>query len=187
MGIFDIFKSEKEEKDYYPNGQLKSIVHLDRSGELNGPVSFYNLEGNKIMEWNYNNGICNGKITTWYSNGNKSSEGEIKENRFTGKITTWYYDSKIQSEINLKFDMNKFNENNNPGDPEYGVSGSNQPVWFGDEGILIKTNVNEFGLWFYEDGTREEMSIQKIQKKNFEYIDTLDNKNDETSLYCREN
>jgi antitoxin component YwqK of YwqJK toxin-antitoxin module len=78
MGIFDIFKSEKEEKDYYPNGQLKSIVHLDRSGEFNGPVSFYNLEGNKIMEWNYNNGICNGKITTWYSNGNKSSEGEIK-------------------------------------------------------------------------------------------------------------
>ena len=48
MGIFDIFKSEKEEKDYYPNGQLKSIVHLDRSGEFNGPVSFYNLEGNKI-------------------------------------------------------------------------------------------------------------------------------------------
>ena len=83
MGIFDIFKSEKEEKDYYPNGQLKSIVHLDRSGELKGSVSFYNLEGNKIMEWNYNNGIGNGKITTWYSNGNKSSEGEIKENRFT--------------------------------------------------------------------------------------------------------
>jgi len=64
MGIFDIFNSKKEHKDYHPNGQLKSIVYVNRSGELNGPVSFYNLDGKKIMDWNYNNGICNGKITT---------------------------------------------------------------------------------------------------------------------------
>ena len=186
MGIFDLFSSKKEQKDYHSNGQLKSIVYVNRSGELEGPVSSYNLEGSKIMKWSYNNGICNGKITTWYSNGKNSSEGEIKENRFTGKILTWYFDGKKQSEINLKFDINKYNENMNPDDPEYGVNGSNQPVWFTDKGIKIKTKVNECGLWFYENGTSEEMTIQKIQKKNYEYVDTLDNKNDETSLYCRE-
>ena len=75
----------------------------------------------------------------------------------------------------------------NPDDPEYGVYGSIKPVLFTDKGIYIKTKVNECGLWFYENGTSEEMTIQKIQQKNYEYVDTLDNKNDETSLYCREN
>lgn len=196
MGIFDLFSSKKEQKDYHSNGQLKSIVYVNRSGELEGPVSFYNLEGSKIMEWSYNNGICNGNITTWYSNGNKSSEGSIRENRYVGKIKTWYYSGEIQSIVEVIFDINEYNkitDFNNPNwtpdmmdDPKYGIRGSIKPIWMSDGGIHIKSDVDEWGLWYSENGDSEKIKIQEIQKRNFEYVDNLNNKNDETSLYCSE-
>ena len=186
MGIFDFIKGNKELKEFHSNGNLRSKCQENRSGELVGLFSGYNFDGNKILEWNYKDGICDGRITTWYSNGKKSSEGNIRDNRYVGKIKTWYYSGEIQSIVELKFNINEYNNNMDPNDPRYGVHGSIKPIFMTDGGIHIKPDVNEWGLWYSENGDSEKIKIQEIQKKNFEYIDSLNNKNDETSLYCSE-
>jgi len=193
MGIFDFIKSNKEFKEYHPNGNLSCKCYKNRSGELVDFFRFYNLEGKKMGEWHYKNGICDGIITTWYSNGKESSEGSIRVNRYVGKIKTWYYSGEIQSIVELKFDINEYNRiknSNDPylsiNDPKYGVHGSIKPIWMGDGGIVIKSNVDEWGLWYSENGNSEEIKVHEIQKRNVEYVATLNNKNDETSLYCSE-
>ena len=196
MGIFDFFKSNKEFEEFHPNGNLRCKYYENRSGELEGFFRVYNLEGKKIGEWNYKDGICDGRITTWYSNGKKSSEGSIRENRYVGKIETWYLSGQIQSIVKLIFDINEYNKitdfdgpNWTPDmidDPKYGIHGSIREIYMTDGGIDIRSDIDEWGLWYSENGDSEKIKIQEIQKKNFEYIDSLNNKNDETSLYCSE-
>ncbi|MEG0235853.1 MAG: hypothetical protein RR523_06425 [Cetobacterium sp.] len=82
-------KTEKIEKTYYKNGQLKSIAPY-KDNKLNGISKLYYEDGKLQREETYVNGEQLGPYKYYYSNGNLESEGVITKRLFSDSSKEYY-------------------------------------------------------------------------------------------------
>ena len=88
--------SRKVEKEYYPNGQLKSVLNY-KKGQLEGIALYYYENGALKERVNYRKGKRERTGTTYYESG-KLKEEITYENGVKGKVKLYGEDGELISE-----------------------------------------------------------------------------------------
>lgn len=93
------------------NGNKIKEVHY-REGLRYGPSYSWFPDGQKEIESNYNNDVLNGTKTKWYKNGNKEYEINFDYGTPHGKSVIWYENGQVEEETDYnqgKIDGKKIN------------------------------------------------------------------------------
>lgn len=97
----------KVNREYFPNGNLKSKTELNRKGEINGLKTEY-YENKKTQSiGHYSNNIQNGEFKRFHSNGNIEMDLWFKNGEKDGTLKAYYLDGKLwytYSYVNDKID-----------------------------------------------------------------------------------
>ena len=72
------------EKEYYPNGQLKSEVNIDKDSKQNRISKEYYESGKLKVELNWKDGEFDGIAKGYYENGNPKMESNWKDGKRDG-------------------------------------------------------------------------------------------------------
>lgn len=86
--VFLLVSCTNVEKEYYPDGTLKSVVTY-RGDSPDGPATWYYPNGNKELECTYINGQLEGKVTRWYYNGQYNREDYFRKGKKNGACIQW--------------------------------------------------------------------------------------------------
>ena len=89
--------------EWYENGQkLKEAEYKD--GLLDGDLTEWYENGQKLKEVEYKEDKTSGDLTSWYENGQKEIEAEYKDGLLNGDATLWYEKGQKQEEAEYKDD-----------------------------------------------------------------------------------
>ncbi|WP_158998525.1 toxin-antitoxin system YwqK family antitoxin [Pigmentibacter ruber] len=108
--------SLQEIKEYYDNGNLKSICHKNNFG-LNGDFKLYHMNGKEKQISYYLNGLLQGKTTIWDEFGNTLYEMEFLSNKLNGPFIVYSQGIKnicmlyINGTLNGKYEVYSSNGN----------------------------------------------------------------------------
>ena len=78
LGIVSCNNHVKVKKDYWDNGNLKSVLRYEND-QLNGVCEWYLLNGKLQMEATYKDNKMNGLLRRWYENGKIMEESWYKD------------------------------------------------------------------------------------------------------------
>lgn len=87
LGFFLVSCTDVE-KEYYPDGTLKSKVSY-QGDQMHGPAVWYFVNGNKELECTYVDGEPDGKLTRWYYNGQLNREDSYSKGKKNGPCIQW--------------------------------------------------------------------------------------------------
>jgi antitoxin component YwqK of YwqJK toxin-antitoxin module len=88
---------EGEAIAYYRDGKVHWKGHY-KNGCCTGKWEYWDLNGNKIIEANYNHDTLTGPYFSWYSNGLLKERGQFDQNNRTGQWTTYNEMGQVVSE-----------------------------------------------------------------------------------------
>ena len=91
--ILSACSDKKVQKEYYPNGNLKSKSYY-KNGDLHGAKKLYYRNGSLERVSHYKNGVYHGSVKEYYRNGELKAIANFKEDSQHG-ITKHYYKSGI--------------------------------------------------------------------------------------------
>lgn len=74
---------------FYNNDKDKILMPLNESGQIHGKYIIWFDNGQKKIEWNFDQGIRNGKCERWMENGQKKSEASYLKGKLHGKLILW--------------------------------------------------------------------------------------------------
>ncbi|MCX6248881.1 MAG: hypothetical protein NTW10_14235 [Bacteroidetes bacterium] len=98
LGFLLLFPSCKDtKKEYYPDGTLKSVVHV-RGGKYYGKAVFYSPNGDIQLECFYKEGILQGPLIRYYPLKKKKELQNYDKGNLDGLSTTWFLDGGKSSE-----------------------------------------------------------------------------------------
>jgi len=83
----------KTEKEYYPDGTIKSEVTM-RHGKKNGSATYYFPNGNKELEMNYSDNQLDGVYEKFDIESNRLESTEYAGGKKNGKSATFYTNGK---------------------------------------------------------------------------------------------
>lgn len=86
----------KVDREYYPNGNLKSEIELNNKGEINGTKTIYYEDKNVQSIEHYINNVKNGEFISYYSNGNIEIALWYKDGKKDSTLKAYYKDGKLQ-------------------------------------------------------------------------------------------
>jgi hypothetical protein len=89
-------------KEYYDNGNLKSQIHYNSLGEMDGVVKHYYKNGKVSKEIFYTNGKKNGKYTEFYKSGEVKYKTFFKNDEQDGYFYEYYEDGNIMKKAFYK-------------------------------------------------------------------------------------
>lgn len=141
-------------KEYYPNGQLKSEFYI-KDGKLDGINRCWYLNGQIQLYSKYKNGQQIDTSIAYLENGKKMIF-EIFENGTQIQSISYYDNGKIQSETYNPINSNKINYRKDyyeNGKLKFHTSISNST--FGGEGIYYDSNGNIEYKGNYKDGQKD--------------------------------
>ena len=95
--VFIFFSCREEKKDYWPNGKLKSVVHV-RGGKYFGKALFYLPSGNLQLECFYKDNLLQGPLIRYYAYNKKREQQNFDKGNLDGLSTVWYEDGGKLSE-----------------------------------------------------------------------------------------
>ncbi len=84
-------------KEYYPDGKLKSIVHI-KGGKYYGKSVYYYSSGDIQLECFYKNNLLQGPLIRYYHYNKKKEEQNYDKGNLDGLSTIWYEDGGKFSE-----------------------------------------------------------------------------------------
>lgn len=90
-------KRDGLKRTYYENGKLRLQAEF-KNNMLNGTLTGWNKNGQKLIEIQYANDKENGEIREWYPNSNMKMQGKYIDGIKNGKFTTWDSQGEILSE-----------------------------------------------------------------------------------------
>jgi len=106
---------------YFPNGNKRTVLHLNEKGDREGKCSFYNSTGSKNEETYYKDGKAEGLSTEYYKDGqislvenykNGTRDGYYHSFYLTGgtKAEGWYKDGEMQGVWKFYYSNGKLSE-----------------------------------------------------------------------------
>jgi len=147
--------------DYYQSGIRKMSGFFETKEMLTkvGHFIYYDHQGNKIREGNFENDEKVGEWQSWFASGSKISEGVYKDGKMNGLWNGWYENGARRYEgvyINDKEDGEWFQ-------------------WYGNDTLKNKGNYlagkreGEWKLWF-KDGGIEQEGVYIEDKREGEWL-----------------
>ncbi len=94
----------KTEKEYYPDGTIKSEVTM-RGDKKNGLSTYYFENGNKELEMNYKDNQLDGVYEKFDIEGNRLESTEFVAGKKNGKTSTFYSNGKVATIAFFKNDV----------------------------------------------------------------------------------
>lgn len=174
-GLCFLFSCSDVNKEYYPDGMVKSEVRY-KGGQMDGPAIWYWENGNKQLECTYSNGQLEGKVTRWFHGGSRQREDNYLNNQRNGTSLVWDesgYQSALETYRNDTLD-GAYKEWHPNG--ELLVEGTfSMGYWNGiwsyydDKGILVgkgdfKKGNGKLTGYFWNGKIKREISYQKNLK-----------------------
>ena len=86
----------KIEREYYPNGNLKSEIELNKKGQINGIKTVYYEDKKVQLIEHYTNNVKNGEFISYYPNGNIQMTLFYKDGKKDSTLKAYYNDGKLQ-------------------------------------------------------------------------------------------
>jgi len=86
--IFVLFSCRDAKKEYWPDGKLKSIVHI-RGGKYYGKAVFYHPTGDLQLECFYKDNLLQGPLIRYYTFNKKKEEQNYDKGNLDGLSTVW--------------------------------------------------------------------------------------------------
>lgn len=171
---FLLFSCTKVEKDYYPDGSLKSEIRF-RGETRSGISTWYHRNGNKQMEVNYVDNEMDGKLVRWYYNGSLEMEETYEKGILNGAKRTWDEDGNLRLVSNyqngdLHGDYTFFYPDEYPQIEGQYIDGKYDGKWFfyAISGMIVGEGIFENGT-----GTQTEINYQGRVTKITNYKDNL--------------
>jgi hypothetical protein len=90
---------EGKETFYYENGKIKKEATFSKGNKI-GIETYFNPNGKKIWQWEYNTDGTS-KWTNYWVNGNKKSESFWKDKKCFGTATEWNQNGKVIHQVNF--------------------------------------------------------------------------------------
>jgi hypothetical protein len=95
LAVSILISCGKIDRQYYPNGNLKSKIELNRNGEINGlKTVYYDNKQVQSIE-HYNKNVKNGEFKKYYTNGNTEIVLSYKNGIKDGSLKAYYQDGKL--------------------------------------------------------------------------------------------
>lgn len=91
------------QKEFYENGNMKSIIKLNSDNNFHGEATFYFENGNIEKTVSYNNGYIK-KCVVFYENGGIMWQAPYMNNKKNGEYIEFYPNNKIKKRINFSSD-----------------------------------------------------------------------------------
>jgi antitoxin component YwqK of YwqJK toxin-antitoxin module len=95
--VFILFSCKDTKKEYWPDGKLKSVVHI-RGGKYYGKAVFYNPTGDLQLECFYKENLLQGPLIRYYRYNKKKEQQNFDKGNLDGLSTVWYEDGGKLSE-----------------------------------------------------------------------------------------
>ncbi len=95
--VFMLFSCRDAKKEYWPNGKLKSVVHV-HGGKYHGKAMFYNPTGDLQLECFYKDNLLQGPLIRYYTFNKKKEQQNYDKGNLDGLSTVWYEDGGKLSE-----------------------------------------------------------------------------------------
>jgi|WetSurMetagenome_2_1015567.scaffolds.fasta_scaffold18378_3 hypothetical protein len=126
-----LLSCSRVEREYYPNGNLKSEIELNHKKEINGTkTTFYENKQIQSLEY-YTNNIKNGEFTSYYPNGNIQMILRYKNGVKDSTLKSFYEDGTLQ------YTYNYVNDKINGDYREYFNNGDKKEIRFYDNDSLL--------------------------------------------------
>jgi uncharacterized protein len=157
IGLYDAGKRIDDWKFYYANGQLEQTGYYSKEGKPNGSWTWYYMTGDLSREESYSNGLRDGYSREYDQQGNIISEGEYIEGMEEG---LWKYSYGDHSAI---------------GEYLNGMRHGNWKHYFADgrlsfSGDFIEDNPNGRHSWYWSNGNRKTEGTYSMGIKHGEWI-----------------
>jgi len=95
LAVSILISCGKVDREYYPNGNLKSKIELNRNGEINGLKTVY-YENKQIQSIeHYSKNIENGEFRKYFSNGNIEITLWYKNGIKDGTLNAFYQNGRL--------------------------------------------------------------------------------------------
>jgi antitoxin component YwqK of YwqJK toxin-antitoxin module len=95
--MFTMVSCRDAKKEYWPNGKLKSVVHI-RGGKYYGKAVFYQPTGDYQLVCFYKDNLLQGPLIRYYSYNKKKELQNFDKGNLDGLSTIWYEDGGKLSE-----------------------------------------------------------------------------------------
>jgi len=86
------------EKTYWPNGKVKSVIHM-KGSLYHGKAEYFSATGELLLACAYQNNLLQGPLIRYYALNKKKEEQHYSKGSLDGLSTIWYEDGGKQTEI----------------------------------------------------------------------------------------
>jgi antitoxin component YwqK of YwqJK toxin-antitoxin module len=97
LAVFIFTSCSNAVKEYYPDGKLKSVVHM-KGGKYYGRSVYYNPSGDIQLECFYKDNLLQGPLIRYFNYKKKKDEQNYDKGNLDGLSTEWYEDGGKLSE-----------------------------------------------------------------------------------------
>jgi antitoxin component YwqK of YwqJK toxin-antitoxin module len=91
----------KFHKEFYENGQVKSIYHTKKE-KIQGEYKEFYKNGNRKKIEHYKDGVKHGEVLIYYKNGDLDTKYTMQKGLIDGKMISYYKNGKLRAETDYK-------------------------------------------------------------------------------------